>query len=106
MILGRGGSQQPASNHPAAGDSLGGTLESLLGGVLGGGGSRQQPAYQPSGGYGGFQPPDVYPTSGGHSSAGSDLLSGIGSALFSSALDGLSKRGKDVNICSVFLTLY
>lgn len=103
MILGGGGgSQQPAypSNQPA-GDGLSGTLGSLLGGVLGGGGSHQQPAYQPSGGYGGYQPSGGYPTSGGgyggQSSGGSDLLSGIGSALFSSALDGLSKRGKDVN---------
>lgn len=96
--LGGGESQQPAysSNQPAAGDSLGGTLGSLLGGVLGGGGSHQQPAYQPSRGYGGYQPSGGYPSSG-QSSGGSDLLSGIGSALFSSALDGLSKRGKDVN---------
>ncbi|XP_011265348.1 spidroin-2 isoform X2 [Camponotus floridanus] len=94
---GGGGSQQPAysSNQPATGDGLGGTLGSILGGVLGGGGSHQQPAYQPSGGYGGYQPSGGYPASGGQSSGGSDLLSGIGSALFSSALDGLSKRGKD-----------
>ncbi|XP_072762372.1 uncharacterized protein [Anoplolepis gracilipes] len=95
--LGGGGSQQPAysSNQPAASDSLSGTLGSLLGGVLGGGGSHQQPAYQPSGGYGGYQPSGGgYPASG-QSSGGSDLLSGIGSALFSSALDGLNKRGKD-----------
>ncbi|KAG5312659.1 LEG4 protein, partial [Acromyrmex insinuator] len=98
--LGGGGSQQPAyhPNQPSSGDGLSGTLGSLLGGVLGGGGSHQQPAYQPSGGYGGYQPSGSYPTSGGYggqSSGGSDLLSGIGSALFSSALDGLSKRGKD-----------
>ncbi|XP_029164320.1 pro-resilin-like [Nylanderia fulva] len=92
--LGSGGHQQPASNQPA-GDGLSGTLGSLFGGVLGGGGSHQQPAYQPSGGYGGYQPSGGYPASGGQSSAGSDLLSGIGSALFSSAMDGLSKRGKD-----------
>ncbi|KAM0729348.1 Galectin-4 [Formica fusca] len=94
--LGGGGSQQPAysSNQPAAGDNLSGPLGSILGGVLGGGGSHQQPAYQPSGGYGGYQPSGGYPASGG-GYGGSDLLSGIGSALFSSALDGLSKRGKD-----------
>ncbi|KAL6431756.1 hypothetical protein ACFW04_007347 [Cataglyphis niger] len=87
--LGGGGSQQPAysSNQPPAGD-LGGTLGSLFG-VLGGGGSQQPKVYQPSGGYGGYQP------SGGQISSESDLLSGIGSALFNSALDGLSKRGKD-----------
>ncbi|XP_024893202.1 collagen alpha-2(I) chain-like [Temnothorax curvispinosus] len=95
--LGGGGSQQPAyhPNQPPAGDGLSGTLGSLLGGVFGGGGGHQQPAYQPSGGYGGYQPSSGYPTSGGQNSGGSDLLSGIGSALFSSALDGLSKRGKD-----------
>lgn len=100
MVLGSGGSQQPAyaPNQPHAGDTgLGGTLGSILGGVLGGGGGHQQPAYQPSGGYGGYQPSGGYPTSGGQHSGGSDLLSGIGSALFSSAMDGLSKRGKDVN---------
>lgn len=103
MVLGGGGSQQPAypSNQPPAGDGLSGTLGSLFGGVLGGGGGHQPPAYQPSGGYGGYQPSGGYPTSGGgyggQSSGGSDLLSGIGSALFSSALDGLSNRGKDVN---------
>lgn len=108
MILGGGGSQQPAysSNQPAAGDNLSGTLGSILGGVLGGGGSHQQPAYQPSGGYGGYQPSGGYPPSsggyGGQSSGGSDLLSGIGSALFSSALDGLSKRGKDVTTRCIF----
>lgn len=101
MVLGGGGSQQPHyPNQPSAGDGLSGTLGSLFGGVLGGGGSHQQPAYQPSGGYGGHQPSGGYPPSGGYggqNSGGSDLLSGIGSALFSSALDGLSKRGKDVN---------
>lgn len=101
-MIGGGGSQQPAyhPNPPSSGDGLSGTLGSLFGGVLGGGGSHQQPAYQPSGGYGGYQPSGGYPTSGGYggqSSGGSDLLSGIGSALFSSALDGLNKRGKDVN---------
>ncbi|KYN08584.1 PREDICTED: spidroin-2 [Cyphomyrmex costatus] len=98
--LGGGGSQQPSyhPNQPSSGDGLSGTLGSLFGGVLGGSGGHQQPAYQPSGGYGGYQPSGGYPTSGGYggqSSGGSDLLSGIGSALFSSAIDGLSKRGKD-----------
>ncbi|XP_011872801.1 PREDICTED: basic salivary proline-rich protein 2-like [Vollenhovia emeryi] len=98
--LGGGGSQQPAHppNQPLGGDGLSGTLGSLLGGVLGGGGNHQQPAYQPSGGYGGYQPSGSYPSGGGYggqSSGRSDLLSGIGSALFSSALDGLSKREKD-----------
>lgn len=108
VILGGGGSQQPAfapNQPPAAGNNLSGTLGSLFGGVLGGGGSHQPPAYQPSGGYGGYQPSSGYPASGGQSSGGSDLLSGIGSALFSSALDGLSKRGKDVNTCCVFSTI-
>lgn len=104
MILGGGGSQQPvySPNQPPAGDNLSGTLGSILGGVFGGGGGHQQPAYQPSGGYGGYQPSGGYPASGGQSSGGSDLLSGIGSALFSSALDGLSKRGKDVNKRYIF----
>lgn len=99
--LGSGGSHQPGypPNQPSGGDGLSGTLGSLLGGVLGGGGGHQQPAYQPSGGYGGYQPSNQggYPSGGygGQSSGGSDLLSGIGSALFNSALDGLSKRGKD-----------
>ncbi|XP_012528569.1 spidroin-2 [Monomorium pharaonis] len=97
--LGGGSSHQPGypSNQPSGGDGLSGTLGSLLGGVLGGGGGHQQPAYQPSGGYVGYQPSGGYPGGGygGQSSGGSDLLSGIGSALFSSALDGLSKRGKD-----------
>ncbi|XP_012231412.1 uncharacterized protein [Linepithema humile] len=95
--LGGGGSQPPAyqsPQHPPGGDGLSGTLGSLFGGVLGGGGSHhQQPGYQPSGGYGGYQP-----SSGGgygSQSSGSDLLSGLGSALFSSAFDGLTKRGKD-----------
>lgn len=91
--LGGGGSHQP--NHPPSqsfSDGLG-ALGSILGGVLGGGGSQQQPAYQPSGGYGGYQPSGGY---GSQSSTGSDLLSGIGSALFGSALDGLTgKHGKD-----------
>ncbi|KAL0127511.1 hypothetical protein PUN28_003058 [Cardiocondyla obscurior] len=93
--LGGGGSQQPvhSPHQPSAGDSLSGTLGSILGGVLGGGGGHQQPAYQPSGGYGGYQPSGG--GYGGQSSGGSDLLSGIGSALFSSAFDGLSKRGND-----------
>lgn len=95
ITLGSGGSQQPTySPNQPSGDGLSGTLGSLLGGVLGGGGGHQQPTYQPSGGYGGYQPSGGY---AGQNSGGSDLLSGIGSALFSSALDGLSKRGKDVN---------
>ncbi|XP_011305633.1 spidroin-2-like [Fopius arisanus] len=80
-----GGSRSP--NYPPPqqpNDPLGG-LGSILGGVLGGGGGNQQPGYQPSGGY---------TQSGGYNqgSGSSDLLSGIGTALFSSALDSLSKR--------------
>ncbi|XP_014480159.1 PREDICTED: uncharacterized PE-PGRS family protein PE_PGRS54-like [Dinoponera quadriceps] len=97
---GGGGAPQPpayAPNQPPGGDSLGGTIGSILGGVLGGGGGhQQQPAYQPSGGYGG------YPSSGGYGGQGSggqnlisDIGSAIGSSLFSSALDGLNKRGKE-----------
>ncbi|XP_063977845.1 pro-resilin-like [Diachasmimorpha longicaudata] len=80
---GGGGSHQPNYPPPQQADPLGG-LGSILGGVLGGGGGHQQPAYQPSGGY----------TQPGYNqgSAGSDLLSGIGGALFSSAIDSLSKR--------------
>ncbi|XP_051155234.1 protein pygopus-like isoform X2 [Leptopilina boulardi] len=78
-----GGNQ---SGHSGS-DSMGG-LGSLLGNFMGGGG-HQQPAYQPSGGYGGN-----YPQSQG--SQGSDLLSNLGSSLLSSAFDGLSKR-KDVD---------
>lgn len=86
MVLGGGGSRQPAYPQPPPSDNLSGTIGSILGGVLGGGGGQhQQPAYQPSGGY------------GSHGSTGSDLLSGIGSALFSSAMDGFTKGGKDVN---------
>ncbi|XP_043522874.1 spidroin-2-like [Frieseomelitta varia] len=78
----------PPPSQPS--DPLTGALGSIIGGVLGGGGN-QQPNYQPSGGYGNYQP------SGGYSSqsSNSDLLSGIGSALFSSALGSLTKHGKD-----------
>ncbi|XP_076667184.1 uncharacterized protein LOC143368390 [Andrena cerasifolii] len=95
--LGSGGSPAPPQHPPSQpSDPLSGALGSIIGGVFGGGGN-QQPAYQPSGGYGNYQP------SGGYSSqqpsSGSDLLSGIGSALgssfFSSALEGLGKHGKD-----------
>lgn len=97
---GSGGSPAPPQHPPSQpSDPLSGALGSIIGGVFGGGGN-QQPAYQPSGGYGNYQP------SGGYSSqqpsSGSDLLSGIGSALgssfFSSALEGLGKHGKDVSI--------
>jgi len=99
MALGSGGTRQPAYPQPPAGGNLGGTIGSFLGGVLGGGSHNQQPAYQPSGGY------------GSHGSTGSDFLSGIGSALFSSALDGLNRNGKDVNklfsiFCSIFSDRY
>lgn len=95
--LGSGGhNAAPAPPPSQPSDPLSGALGSILGGVLGGGGGSQQPGYQPQGGYGNYQP------SGGYSSqqpsGGSDLLSGLGSAigssLFSSALDGLSKHGK------------
>lgn len=101
-----GGSHQPGypPNQPSGGDGLSGTIGSLLGGVLGGGGGghQQPPGYQPSGGYGGYQSSGGYPSGGyGGQSSGSDFLSGIGSAigssLFSSALDGLNKHGKDVS---------
>lgn len=96
-VLGGGGGHHPPPSSQSS-DPLGG-LGSILGGVLGGGGGNSnQPSFQPSGGYGGYP-------SGGYnaqqnSGGSSDLLSGIGSAigssLFSSALDGLSKHGKDV----------
>ncbi|KZC10048.1 Galectin-9, partial [Dufourea novaeangliae] len=96
---GGGGNAAPVHPPSQPSDPLSGALGSILGGVLGGGGGggNQQPGYQPQGGYGNYQP------SGGYSSqqpsSGSDLLSGIGSAigssLFSSALEGLSKHGKD-----------
>ncbi|XP_031833773.1 uncharacterized protein LOC116427496 [Nomia melanderi] len=104
--LGGGNSGPPAQPPPSQpSDPLSGALGSILGGVLGGGGGNQQPPYQPQGGYGNYQPQGGYGNyqpSGGYSnqqpSSGSDLLSGIGSAigssLFNSALDGLSKRGK------------
>ncbi|XP_043476859.1 translation initiation factor IF-2-like isoform X2 [Leptopilina heterotoma] len=96
-LLGGGGNRQPSSD-PLGGlgsllggnqsgghsgsDSLGG-LGSLLGNFMGGG-HQQQPAYQPSGGYGNNPQPQ--------GSQGSDLLSNLGSSLLSSAFDGLSKR--------------
>ncbi|XP_076645921.1 uncharacterized protein LOC143355191 [Halictus rubicundus] len=94
--LGSGGHAAPPPPPSQPSDPLSGALGSILGGVLGGGGGSQQPGYQPQGGYGNYQP------SGGYSSqqpsGGSDLLSGlgstIGSSLFSSALDSLSKHGK------------
>ncbi|XP_053994569.1 protein enabled-like [Hylaeus volcanicus] len=91
-----GNNAAPAQPQSQPTDPLAGTLGSIIGGVFGGGGN-QQPGYQPSGGYGNYQPSGGY--SNQQSSSGSDLLSGIGSAigssLFSSALDGLSKHGKD-----------
>lgn len=99
--LGGGGASTHAPSQPASGDPLSGALGSILGGVLGGGGSHQ-PSYQPSGGYGGYQPSGGYQAPGGYGQqqgGGSDLLSGLGSAigssLLSSALEGLSKHGKD-----------
>ncbi|XP_046433356.1 spidroin-2-like [Neodiprion fabricii] len=105
---GGGGGYQPsyAPQQSGGGDPLGGALSSILGGVLGGGGAGRnqqpsyqpgyQPGYQPSGGYN-YQQSGGYPSNQG--SDGSNLLSGIGSAigssLFNSALDGLSKHGKD-----------
>ncbi|XP_011496371.1 PREDICTED: uncharacterized protein LOC105360997 [Ceratosolen solmsi marchali] len=82
-ILGALGGNQSGYQQPAN-DPLGGTLGSILGGVLGGGGHQQQPQYQPSGGY------NNYPQN--QNSQGNDLLSGIGGALFKTAMDGLSKR--------------
>ncbi|XP_033229182.1 protein pygopus-like isoform X2 [Belonocnema kinseyi] len=89
---GGGGHQQPAPQS----DPLGG-LGSLLGAF---GGGNQQPAYQPSGGYGGYQQGGGGYPGGAQSSQGSDLLTNLGSALgsslLSSAIDGFSKR-KDVD---------
>lgn len=64
-----------------------GSLGSILGGVLGKGG-HQQPAYEPSGGYSNHQ---------GDST--SSLINGIGGALFSSALDSLTKHVSKLNKC-------
>lgn len=76
-----------------------GALGSIIGGVFGNDGN-QKSNYQPSGGYGNYQPSGGY--SNQQSNSSSDLLSGIGSAigssLFSSALGGLTKHGKDVSI--------
>ncbi|KAG7202816.1 hypothetical protein KM043_009973 [Ampulex compressa] len=95
-----GSGQQPTqpTNPPPSNDPFSGALGSILGGVLGGGGN-QQPAYQPSGGYGGYQQPPQSGYGQQQGSGGSDFLSGIGSAigssLFSSALDSFGKHGKD-----------
>lgn len=73
--LGGGGNHQQQQSS----DPMGGALGSIFG-ALGGGGNHQ-PQYQPSGGY---QQPQQQ---------GSDsIFSGIGSALFSSAMDGLNKH--------------
>ncbi|CAK9822225.1 LGALS12 [Anthophora retusa] len=95
---GSGGNNGPPPPSSQPSDPLKGALGSIIGGVFGGGGGgQQQPNYQPSGGYGNYQPPSGY--SSQQPSSGSDLLSGIGSAigssLLSSALDGLSKRGTE-----------
>ncbi|XP_076749508.1 uncharacterized protein LOC143422617 [Xylocopa sonorina] len=95
--LGGGGGSSAAPPPPSQpSDPLSGALGSIIGGVFGGGGS-QQPNYQPSGGYGNYQPSGGY--SNQQSNAGSDLLSGLGSAigssLFSSALEGFGKHGKN-----------
>ncbi|XP_023245195.1 uncharacterized protein LOC106643910 isoform X2 [Copidosoma floridanum] len=83
-----GGAPQPNYQQPAA-DPLSGALGSILGGVLGGGSShQQQPQYQPSGGYSNPQSQSSQSSGGG----GSDLLSGLGGALFKSAMDGLAKH--------------
>ncbi|XP_046822778.1 uncharacterized protein LOC124425847 [Vespa crabro] len=95
--LGGAGAQRPAYQPPPPTntDPLTGALGSILGGVLGGGGNQQQQPYQPSGGYSGYSAP--YGSQQGSNS--SNFLSGIGSALgsslLSSAIDGLSKHGKD-----------
>ncbi|XP_058809900.1 protein pygopus-like [Phymastichus coffea] len=88
ILGGLGGGSHSNHNQQSPPDPLGGTLGSILGGVLGGGGHHQQPQYQPSGGYGGY--PQNQNSQAG--SSGSDLLSGLGGALFKSALDGLSKH--------------
>lgn len=92
LLGGGGGHQQPAPQS----DPLGG-LGSILGAF---GGGNQQPVYQPSGGYGGYQQGGGGYPGGAQGSQGSDLLSNLGSALgsslLSSAIDGFSKR-KDVS---------
>ncbi|XP_017885783.1 basic salivary proline-rich protein 1-like isoform X2 [Ceratina calcarata] len=85
--FGGGAAQHP---QPQSGDSLSGAL-GLISGVFGGGGHPQS-NYQPSGGYGQYQPSGGYQSGG---SNGSDLLSSIGSSLFSSAMEGLNKHNKD-----------
>lgn len=94
--LGGGGTQQPAYQPPppSNNDPLSGAIGSILGGVLGGGG-HQQPAYQPSGGYGGYSAPYGSQQPAGGSNFLSGIGSAIGSSLLSSAIDGLSKHGKD-----------
>ncbi|XP_008555234.1 spidroin-2 [Microplitis demolitor] len=80
--LGGGGHHQPAQAPPPLPvDPMGG-FGSILSGVLGGGGGHQQHSggYQPTGGY------------GSQNQGSGDLLSALGSSLFSSALDGLSKH--------------
>ncbi|KAG6799259.1 protein enabled [Apis mellifera caucasica] len=87
----------PPTNQPS--DPLTGALGSIIGGVFGNDGN-QKSNYQPSGGYGNYQPSGGY--SSQQSNSGSDLLSGIGSAigssLFNSALGGLKKHGKDKSL--------
>lgn len=89
---GSGSNNAPPAQQNQPTDSLTGTIGSLLGGVLGGGGNQQ-----PSGNYGNYQPSGGY--SNQQTNSSSDLLSGLGSAigssLFSSALDGFSKHGKE-----------
>lgn len=99
-----GATHQPSqAPPPPSSDPLSGAIGSILGGVLGGGGN-QPPPYQASGGYGGYQPSGGYPGGYGQpqqqqGSGGSDLLSGIGSAigssLLSSALGSFGKHSKE-----------
>lgn len=78
-------------------------MGSILGGVFGGGGNQQQQLYQPSGGYGGYSAPYGSQQGSGNSSFLSGIGSALGTSLLSSAIDGLSKHGKDVSIKVIIL---
>lgn len=94
---GGGDSAAPAQPQSQPTDPLKGAIGSILGGVLGGGGNQQPSYQQPPANYGNYQPSGGY--SNPQTNSGSDLLSGIGSALGSSllnsAFESFGKHGKE-----------